>query len=123
MLGTDANCGLNLHGVAWKDDGAGDGAEVGEAVALVGLELGAIDDEIRVAHGRAELRNDLRREHDFNGIALCEERGLGGEPTQCVGEKALLDNWMEVGAAVEEQLAFAEARGEGARADVAVMVS
>jgi hypothetical protein len=61
----DANRALDLRDVAWEDDGAGDGAEVREAITLVGLDLSTIDDEIRVAHSGAELRNDLRREHSL----------------------------------------------------------
>ena len=55
MLRADADDGLDLFGCAGKDDGGGEGAEVGEAVALVGLELGAVGDEARVADGSAQL--------------------------------------------------------------------
>ena len=60
VLCADADGGLDLCGFAREDYGARDGAEVGEAVTLVGLELGAIDDEICIADGCAEFSDDLR---------------------------------------------------------------
>ncbi len=65
VLCADADCGLDLCGCAREDDGAGDGAEVGEAVALVGLELGGIEDEICIADGCSEFSDDLRGDHRF----------------------------------------------------------
>jgi len=45
VLRADANDGLDLLGAAREDHGGGKGAEVGEAVTLVGLELGGFGDE------------------------------------------------------------------------------
>ncbi len=57
-------------------------------------------------------------------VSRCVRRECSGrEPAECVGEEALLQDGMEVGAAMEEHLAFAEARGEGAGADIAVVVA
>jgi hypothetical protein len=50
-------------------------------------------------------------------------RCSGRKPAQGVGEKALLQDRVEVGAAVIEELAFAEARGEGSGADVAIVIA
>ena len=100
--------GLDLRGVAWEDDGAGEGAEVGEAVALVGLELGAIDDEICIADGCSEFGDDLRWDHNFM-VSRCVRRACsGGEPAEGVGEEALLEDGVEVGAAVVEDFGLAE---------------
>ena len=51
----DADDGLNLRRRARQSDCTGSDTEGGEAVALVCLELGAIDDEIRVADRSAEV--------------------------------------------------------------------
>ncbi len=60
MLCADAYRGLDLHGFAREYYGAGDSAKVGEAVTLVGLKLGAVDDEICIADGCSEFGDDLR---------------------------------------------------------------
>jgi hypothetical protein len=69
------------------------------------------------------------REHPANphlkiemwGTRICG--GSCGEPADGVREEACLQDGVEVGRAVIEDFSFAEARGEGARADLAVVVA
>jgi hypothetical protein len=59
----DADGGLDFGGGAGEDYCPGEGSEVGEAVALVGLELVGLLDEATVANGGAEFGEDDLSEH------------------------------------------------------------